>query len=322
MTSLDRGGVDRLAPIRNSSRRGAASAAMQDEHASAPDWRRAETYRPLLRAEPAVWAWEFARRGQADRALGRDLADPPGLCFAGPGPAGDPAPAILWHGDPSAVVVTVAGRAASPETLDIAACGLPVLAARTEDGGQQVLICDGPRRLRLAVVEGDMLSGPVTCSLPLPAPGGGPAALAGLRALVALRDTGRLAAAARAPSRAGRWLESLRALDARRAGASQRQIAVLLFGADRVAEDWAGRSDYMRMRVQRLLRTADRLAAGGYRRLLGGGLAPEAGRLKVVEVWRSPAWRGRGEVSSTVAGLFLGIVWLCAGFPHGPCGLA
>lgn len=295
---------------------------MVDDPAPAPDWRRAETYWPLLRAEPAVWAWEFARRGLAGAGFDQDLADPPGLCFAGPGPAGDPAPAILWHGDPSAVVVAVAGRAASRETLDIAACGLPVLAARTEDGDQQLLVCDGPRRLRLAVVEGDILSGPVSCRLALPGPGGGPAALAGFRALVALRDTGRLPAAGRAPSRVGRWLESLRALDARRAGASQREIAVLLFGEDRVAEDWAGRSDYMRMRIQRLLRTAERLAAGGYRGLLGPALAPSARGVKVVEVWRSAAWRGRSAASSMAAGVFLGTVWLCAGFPHELCALA
>ncbi|MDR6623871.1 DNA -binding domain-containing protein [Caulobacter segnis] len=296
---------------------------MLDEHPFAPDWRRADTYRPLLRAEAAVWAWEFARRGLARDARMVDVVDPPGLCYVGPGPAGDPAPAVLWRPDPSAAAVSVsAAPADTGHALDIAACDLPILVARIEDGDQQVLVCDGPRRLRLAVIEGDILGGPVTCRLALPLPGGASAALEGLRGLVALRDTGRLPAAApREPARAGRWLESLRAHDARRAGASHREIATLLFGEERVREDWAGRSDYMRMRVQRLLRTADRLAAGGYRGLLGIGVRPQTSRVKVVEIWRSAAWRCRVTAPSVMTGIFLGAMWLCAGYLREPCGL-
>ena len=52
---------------------------MQDEHASAPDWRRAETYRPMLGAEPAVWAWEFARRGLVNNGLTAAEPNLPGL---------------------------------------------------------------------------------------------------------------------------------------------------------------------------------------------------------------------------------------------------
>jgi hypothetical protein len=297
---------------------------MKDDHAFAPDWRRAETYRPLLRAEPAVWAWEFARRGLASQAPWADAAELPGLCFAGPGAPGDLAPAILWRPDPCAAVVLVsAAPANSLEALDFAGCGLPVLVARTDVGDQQVLVCDGPRRLRLSVIEGDILGGPVTCRLALPRPGGAGAALEGLRALVALRDTGRLPAAApRASNRARRWLESLRAFDARRAGASQREIAILLFGQERVRQDWSGGSNYMRMRVQRLLRTADRLVAGGYRGLLGAAPRLTADRARVVEVWRSAAWRGLGAAPSAIIGIFLGTMWLCAGFPHETCGLA
>lgn len=35
---------------------------------------------------------------------------------------------------------------------------------------------------------------------------------------------------------------------------TQREITVALFGADRVREDWNSRSDYMRMRIHRLVR--------------------------------------------------------------------
>lgn len=177
-----------------------------------------------------------------------------------------------------------------PGALDLRALDLAILVVRTDDGEQHVMISDGRRRLRLAIVQGDVLSGPVACRYRLPKGAVAVASLAGLRLLLALRDTGHLpAAGARPLVKSARWVEILRAHDARRDGASQREIATLLFGQARVEEDWAGRSDYMRMRVQRLLRAAEDLVAGGYRSVCGLG----AGRVEphpVAEVWRSSAW--------------------------------
>jgi hypothetical protein len=62
---------------------------------------------------------------------------------------------------------------------------------------------------------------------------------------------------------------ALQAYDAVGAGASHREIAAALFGERVVKEDWCSRSDYLRLRVQRLVRTADNLVNGGYRDLLG-----------------------------------------------------
>ena len=265
---------------------------MSADPCSTPDWRSAEAYRPLLDADPAVWAWEFDRRG-----VRREAGDPgdtaTGLCFAGPGPHGDRVPAVLWswRADPSVPVLEVErARAGEPGALDLRALDLAILVVRTDDGEQHVMVSDGRRRLRLAIVQGDVLSGPVACRYRLPAGAVAAPSLAGLRLLLALRDTGHLPiAGARPPARSARWVEILRAHDARRDGASQREIATLLFGRARVEEDWAGRSDYMRMRVQRLLRAAEDLVAGGYRSVCGLG----AGRVEphpVAEVWRSPAW--------------------------------
>jgi hypothetical protein len=120
----------------------------------------------------------------------------------------------------------------------------------------------------------------------------GVGSLDSLRRLIALRDTGCLSSAScRPPAKAARWLQILRAHDARRTGASHRDIAMSLFGEARVRDDWAGASDYMRMRVQRLVRAAEQTVAGGYRSLFGlrqTGLEPP----RVAETWRSPAWRG------------------------------
>lgn len=272
---------------------------MGDGHACAPDWRKAQTYQPLLGADLSVWAWEFARRG-----LGRDggaarfeslAGRAPGLCFVGEGPPGDPLPTPLWHwrADGSVPVLAVErSSAGDPAAIDLGGLDLATLVVRTDDGDQHVLVSDGARRLRLAVVQGDVLAGPSAFRFHLPVPSMGVGSLEGLRLLIALRDTGRLASGnASAPAKAPRWLQILRAHDARRAGASHRDIAVSLFGEARVREDWNAGSDYMRMRVQRLVRAAEQAVAGGYRTLFGLRRT-ELERPRVVEVWRSPRWGG------------------------------
>ncbi|EMB2824934.1 DUF2285 domain-containing protein [Pseudomonas aeruginosa] len=71
-------------------------------------------------------------------------------------------------------------------------------------------------------------------------------------------------------------LHTLQALDATLAGASLREVAGGLFGADAVAADWHADGD-LRARVRRLVRRGDALMRGGYRRL--AQLAPlEKGR--------------------------------------------
>lgn len=59
-------------------------------------------------------------------------------------------------------------------------------------------------------------------------------------------------------------LHTLQALDATLAGASLREVAEGLFGADVVADDWHADSA-LRARVRRLVRRGNRLMHGGYR---------------------------------------------------------
>ena len=60
----------------------------------------------------------------------------------------------------------------------------------------------------------------------------------------------------------------LRAHDLAAAGASHRAIAVELFGAERVSNEWRTSSDSLRLRVQRLCRDAAKMVDGGYLALL------------------------------------------------------
>jgi len=73
-----------------------------------------------------------------------------------------------------------------------------------------------------------------------------------------------------AERRAGRWILALRAQDARSAGASQRDIAELLFGTARTRADWTPGSDYLRSQIRRLLTFGERMRRSGWRSLLGG----------------------------------------------------
>lgn len=69
-------------------------------------------------------------------------------------------------------------------------------------------------------------------------------------------------------SRSQRLNTALRVLDGRLAGASYRDIAVALFGRDRVKEDWNATGDHLKNRIRRAARRGAILMQGGFRALL------------------------------------------------------
>lgn len=68
--------------------------------------------------------------------------------------------------------------------------------------------------------------------------------------------------------RVDRWIVVLRVHDAMLAGASQREIARVLFGDDPGTPAGTDRSDSLRSRARRLAADARRMADGGYRALM------------------------------------------------------
>ena len=70
------------------------------------------------------------------------------------------------------------------------------------------------------------------------------------------------------PARRKRLAMSLRAVDARRAGANRREIAEVIFGADSVPEGVKFDDHHLRSRTSRLIRDGLAMIAGGYRKLL------------------------------------------------------
>lgn len=192
-----------------------------------------------------------------------------GCCFA----VGDGAgAAVFW--DPAvhpAVLVAAAEPAVSvsPDTFDLHRFEALATVLQQPDGIEHVLLSDGLRHLQLLVTEGSVVGGPVRLHYRLSGFSGIEAGVLTLRQLCSLHSLGRLQHGLFATeSRSSRFLSLLRAHDGWREGASYRDIAAVLFGGQTVREDWGGRSDYLRLRVQRLLRGARQLLTGGYRKLL------------------------------------------------------
>lgn len=181
-------------------------------------------------------------------------------------------PAVFWDASVNPQVLAVVAEPVAKgadDSFDVRRHAALTTVLRAADGGQHLLFSDGMRHLQLRVTQGSVLDGPVCFRYAL---SGFRQAEPGLVALQRLCQFWRLGRLPRqlypAERRAGRWLQMLRAHDGAASGASHRDIAVALFGERAVRDDWSGRSDYLRLRVQRLVRAAQGLVAGGYRDLL------------------------------------------------------
>lgn len=108
-----------------------------------------------------------------------------------------------------------------------------------------------------------------------------------LRGLIPVSPSGQESARER-PGRADLFhARALQVLDGLAAGASQRELAVALFGGAAVARGWQP-DGALRAQVRYLIRRARKLMAGDYRTLVAAGpLSPAAGRL-VMEAGRLP----------------------------------
>ncbi len=152
-------------------------------------------------------------------------------------------------------------KGGGPDLVDPHDLGVDVAHLMTPDG-EEILLRHGCRSVRLAVRSGTFLEGPVHLRYTLEGMRDLGHQLMTLRRLVGLRRLKRLPLTLFPPERrAPRWTVMLRVLDARDAGASQREMAEIILGGTR---DWRRGSDYLRLRVQRLVRIARHFADGGY----------------------------------------------------------
>lgn len=158
---------------------------------------------------------------------------------------------------------------ACPCAFDPAGLALLATILVTPRGNEHLLLSDGCRRIQIAVVSGSLLRGPVELVYRLE---DGPAAKMQMQALTQFLTLRRHRAFRRwlhpPEAHAWRWIRQLRVHDALAAGASERQIATVLFGAAEIAEQWKEGSGPLRSSVQRLIRRARATADRGYLKLL------------------------------------------------------
>lgn len=233
-----------------------------------------------LRRDPDYVAWHVrasaATRGAATDGTGP--GDDPvqwGIHFCrtaggrGPGRADH----LACRYDPGTVrVIALPGGDDDPDAIDPAGLA-PWLTVVRDDRGEHAVLSDGWHHIRIDVEQGSLAAGgAVVLHYQLKGVASAVPKLPPLRRLVDLCRTRQFARSLypRDP-RVERWLLALRVHDAMRAGASQSEMARVLFGDDPSGDGAGRRSDSLRSRVRRLVAEARRLAGGGYRVLMKRG---------------------------------------------------
>lgn len=180
---------------------------------------------------------------------------------------------IIWHADldPGALRASaVPAPSADPDAIDAMSLRPWLTIATGGDGTEHVVLSDGWRHVRIDIEEGSLAAGsPVVLHYRLAGVAGAETKLLPLRRLIYLCRHRRFARSLfPREARIARHLMALRVHDALAAGASQREIAEILFRANPADLGYDGRSDSLRSRVRRLAREARRMADGGWRMLL------------------------------------------------------
>jgi hypothetical protein len=181
---------------------------------------------------------------------------------------------VVWSAlvDPSVVSCSAEPIAStSPDAFCLARLAIPATTIVSASGVEHVSISDGLRRIRLDVRTGTLFDGPVRLHYRLAGFADAEPHLLTLQQLIALHRHGRFARGLHPrETKAERWVMMLRAHDLSAYGASQREIAGELFGCAAASTEWRARSDFLRLRIQRLLRDANAMISGGYLDLLRG----------------------------------------------------
>lgn len=177
----------------------------------------------------------------------------------------------MWRADVHRFVLRVeATRAAfsSADVFDVD--GMQDLARIiVEDEAEHLLLSDGLHSIRLDGPPRTFNSGPVCLHYLIEGVAAAEGPLLALRRFLSICRAGRFSRSLHPREvRGRRWIMLLRAYDGLIAGADQRQIAEQLFSSSAAEPRWRSRESSVRSQVQRLVRSARRFAAGGYRQLL------------------------------------------------------
>lgn len=260
---------------------------MPDERVQT-DWRDAGAYALLLEADRSIFAGEWLRRDPSYQAAAEQASvQSPGGQPSGvepqlypehwglhafvPAELAAPLARPIWRARDHAYVLAVRAEKVGSPADRIDMNGLPSLATSmaAADGQEHLLISDGLRSIRLEVIEGSVLKGPVKLRYEIAGFISAEPALLVLRRLLAFRVAGRFSKGLHpAEARAQRWVLVLRIHDALATGANQREIAAQLISSTAPERRWRSEAPSIRSQVQRLVRGARAMMNGGYRALL------------------------------------------------------
>lgn len=250
-------------------------------------WPDAGSYRYLDGAGPADLAWEWLRRDPEYRRFADDRTTPlegrisfvdaaPPVCTARWGCLNPPDPSqswqdvsILWSSavDPSVLEVMALAPADSMRpAFNLRRCGAKAVIVHGSDR-EHVLIRANGEAVRLDVLSGSLADGPVALLHHLAGTEAIEPTLAALRRFMAFcRGESLLTARRSSRQRLSGHLLVLRVHDALVQGASIRDVGVMLFGSERVRQEWAGEA--LKSQCRRLIARSREMAAGGYKSLL------------------------------------------------------
>jgi hypothetical protein len=250
------------------------------------EWRESDKYAFVNSLPAAGCAWEFLRRNPdyqkawlaAGRELHRSVGEGCGAAAWGlvrfESPERDARLAnVFWHRSVSRdVLPVIASRAGDEEQAEKIAlnqlqCRVAIEPGR--DGEQHILFAEDGRFLQLEVHGLLSLENVRLTTAIMLLPRQAAARVQALRRFSDLITHGHLRAFLYpADKRASRLARLLQVLDGYNARASYRDIALAIFGEERVSVDWRDPGAHLRDHLRRALRSGRALMMSGYRRLL------------------------------------------------------
>jgi hypothetical protein len=166
----------------------------------------------------------------------------------------------VWsaHLDPTVIRATIDDMFADrAELVNLRLLSPFVSLAVSNDEVEHLLFSDGRHFIRIDLTEGSLIGCPSSLRYKLRGIAGIRGPLPALQRLVGLVERGRIPKDRDAKgNRRARWILELRVADALASGASQQEIARVLFGSVVTPRRWRAENPAYRQRIQRLVRGA------------------------------------------------------------------
>ncbi|ATE65238.1 DUF2285 domain-containing protein [Rhizorhabdus dicambivorans] len=257
-------------------------------HRIRPD---ASDYEHLASVDVSGLAWEWLRRDPAYCQMepARRWSTPEGVTVIEAAPLavvarwgclhiGDPHLrssdcSMLWGArmDPSVLRVDAVPLHASDEATSFALrrWSSRATVVKQPTGGENLLLRDGLHSLRLDIMSGSLLDGPVALRFDIHRADSVDPMIDTLRRFLHFQRTGAIPPQRRSRVRHHqRAILALRVHDALVQGASIRDVGITLFGIGRVEAEWEASGESLKSACRRLIALARSMVSGGYLSLL------------------------------------------------------